>query len=109
MGLRKLSPAHCLPPGLSTLLVSDNSLGGSQLESLTHLTGLRHLDIAGNRFSKFEQLGCLSNLRSLARLDAEGCPVAEMPDYRATVFELLGGLPDFSALDGIDKAGKGER
>lgn len=101
-GLRKLAPG--LPASLAQLVVSDNQIS-SGLEALSTLTSLRHLDIAGNRFSKLEQLAPLAALPQLRHLDTEGCPVETMPDYRARVFEMLAGL---EVLSGLDKAGNGE-
>lgn len=106
--LRKLTPG-CFPGSLTSLILSDNALTASSLEALTQLTNLQHLDIAGNRIAKLEQLSPLTALRQLTSLDTVGCPLEDStPDYTSKVFEMLSVLPAFNYLNGMDRLGNGQ-
>lgn len=102
--IRRLAPG-CFPGSLTGLVLSDNSVA-TGLDCLSNLAKLQHLDLAGNRFSRLEQLAPLTALQSLVSLDTEGCPVEDSADdYRDQVFKMLAVLPAFNYLNGVDKLG----
>lgn len=59
---------------------------------------------AGNRIATCKQLEPLKALKHLHSLDLEGCPLADMPEYRAHVFEEL---PSLTSVDEHNKNGAG--
>jgi len=99
-GLTSLEGFPTLPK-LASLELSDNQLAGG-LETLQDcaLFALTRLSLAGNRFATLDSLQPLDSLPALKDLDLFNCPVTEVANYRAGIFEML---PSLKYLDGFDQ------
>lgn len=85
-------------PKLKRLELSDNHIKDG-LHHLSKLTNLVYLNLSRNKISKLEDLKPLVSLGNLQVLNLIGCAITRMPDYRASVFELI---PSLKSLDKYD-------
>ena len=61
---------------------------------------MQSLSLGSNKIHNLEELKALSTLRDIVQLDCSDCPVAEVPEYRKFVFEML---PSLEILDNTNK------
>merc|ERR1711934_53805 len=100
----KINNLSSLPkmPGLFKLQLNDNSLSDTS-ELAAKCPGLMELSVSGNKkIASIDQLKPLGSLKTLLKIELEGCDIAEDDDYRKTVFAEIATLAN---VDGFDKRG----
>ena len=89
-------------PGLYKLQLNDNSLTDIS-ELAAKCPGLMELSVSGNKkIASVDQLKPLAELKTLLKIELEGCDIAEEEEYRKPVFAAIATL---SNVDGLDKRG----
>ena len=89
-------------PGLYKLQLNDNSLTDIS-ELAAKCPGLMELSVSGNKkIASVDQLKPLAELKTLLKIELEGCDIAEEEEYRKPVFAAIATL---SNVDGFDKRG----
>lgn len=89
-------------PELKRIELNGNGLGGSTLKELLKYKQLHTIKFADNNVTDFGEVEALKD-SLLGNLSFAGNPIAELPDYRDRMFELL---PELELLDGKNQAGE---
>ncbi|CAG5105668.1 Oidioi.mRNA.OKI2018_I69.chr1.g2342.t1.cds [Oikopleura dioica] len=100
----KINNLSSLPtmPGLYKLQLNDNSLTDIS-ELAAKCPGLMELSVSGNKkIASVDQLKPLAQLKTLLKIELEGCDIAEEEEYRKPVFAAIATLAN---VDGFDKRG----
>lgn len=100
----KLNSLSSLPtlPALFKLQLNDNNLANIS-DLPTKCPGLIELSLSGNKkIASLDTLKSLSELKTLLKLELEGCDVADDEGYRKSIFGLVSSLAN---IDGLDARG----
>ena len=104
LNLCQLSDLDSLPslPALYKLQLNDNKI--SDIKSIPEkCPSLLELTLSGNKkISSIDQLKPISTLKSLLKIDVEGCAISEKENYRKELFDLCATLAE---VDGFDAQG----
>lgn len=99
VGLKSLAKLPTLGK-LRKLELNENDISGGLEVLVQKCPSLTYLNLSGNKIKDLSSVEPLKNLKNLKGLELFNCEVANLSEYRESIFDLL---PQITYLDGFDQ------